>query len=122
MSARWAGFARLLFPVAALVAAIAGLYGGLAFETLPSPFHVVAPVFALVLIVATVFAVLHHAEAVAHRVGEPYGTLILTLAVTGIEASVIISVMANGENNPTLARRSVFSTVMIVCARSSASA
>lgn len=116
MSARWAGFARLLFPVAALVAAIAGLYGGLAFETLPSPFHVVAPVFALVLIVATVFAVLHHAEAVAHRVGEPYGTLILTLAVTGIEASVIISVMANGENNPTLARESVFSTVMIVCA------
>ena len=67
-------------------------------------------------IFATVFVVLHHAEAVARRVGEPYGTLILTFAVTIIEASVIVSMMLHGENNPTLARESVFSTVMIVCA------
>ena len=67
-------------------------------------------------IFATVFVVLHHAEAVARRIGEPYGTLLLTFAVTVIEASVIVSMMLHGENNPTLARESVFSTVMIVCA------
>jgi Ca2+:H+ antiporter len=63
-----------------------------------------------------VFVVLHHAEAVALRLGEPYGTLLLTFSVTAIEASVIVSMMFHGENNPTLARESVFSTVMIVCA------
>ena len=69
-----------------------------------------------VLIFATVFVVLHHAETIAARVGEPYGTLLLTFAVTAIEASIIVSMMLHGANNPTLARESVFSTVMIVCA------
>ncbi|TIL82295.1 MAG: calcium:proton antiporter, partial [Mesorhizobium sp.] len=55
------------------------------------------------------------AEAVARRVGEPYGTLVLTFAVTAIEVSIIVSMMLHGENNPTLARESVFSTVMITC-------
>jgi Ca2+:H+ antiporter len=64
--------------------------------------------------VATVFVVLAHAEAIAHRVGEPFGTLILTLAVTSIEASVIVSLMLHGENNPTLARDAMFATLMIV--------
>jgi Ca2+:H+ antiporter len=68
------------------------------------------------LIFATVFVVLHHAEVVAFRIGEPYGTLLLTFAVTVIEASVIVSMMLHGADNPTLARESVFSTVMIVCA------
>jgi Ca2+:H+ antiporter len=62
---------------------------------------------------ATIFVVLDHAEAVARRVGEPYGTLVLTIAVTAIEVSIIVSMMLHGENNPTLARESVFSTVMI---------
>ena len=70
----------------------------------------------IVLIFATVFVVLHHAETIAARVGEPYGTLLLTFAVTAIEASIIVSMMLHGQNNPTLARESVFSTVMIVCA------
>ncbi|WP_245455624.1 MULTISPECIES: calcium:proton antiporter [unclassified Mesorhizobium] len=63
----------------------------------------------------TIFIVLEHAEAVARRVGEPYGTLVLTFAVTAIEVSIIVSMMLHGENNPTLARESVFSTVMITC-------
>jgi len=62
-----------------------------------------------------VFVVLGHAEAVALRMGEPFGTLVLTIAVTAIEASVIVSIMMHGEPNPTIARESVFSTVMIVC-------
>lgn len=68
-----------------------------------------------VIVLCTIFAVLHHAENIAHRVGEPYGILILTLAVTCIEVSIILSMMLHGDNNPTLARESVFSTVMIVC-------
>ena len=52
---------------------------------------------------------------IAHRLGEPYGTLVLTFAVTIIEVSVIVAMMLHGDNNPTLARESVFSTVMIIC-------
>ncbi|WP_411034525.1 calcium:proton antiporter [Shinella sp. BYT-45] len=77
--------------------------------------HVLEAV-ALFLIPATVLVVVHHAEAVAHRVGEPFGTLVLTLAVTAIEASVIVSMMLDHTGNPTLARESIFSTVMVVCA------
>jgi len=51
---------------------------------------------------------------VARRVGEPYGTLVLTFAVTAIEVSIIVSMMLHGENNPTLAREAVFSVVMII--------
>ncbi|OYR12230.1 calcium:proton antiporter [Brucella thiophenivorans] len=76
---------------------------------------VIIEVTATTLVLCTIFAVLHHAEVIAQRVGEPYGMLILTLAVTCIEVSIIISMMLHGENNPTLARESVFSTVMIVC-------
>ena len=52
---------------------------------------------------------------IAHRLGEPYGTLVLTFAVTVIEVSLIVAMMLHGDNNPTLARESVFSTVMIIC-------
>lgn len=76
---------------------------------------VVVAGLSIALVFATVFISLHHAEAIAHHVGEPYGTLVLTLAVTTIEVSIIVSMMLHGENNPTLARASVFSTVMIVC-------
>ncbi|AXC48561.1 calcium:proton antiporter [Paracoccus suum] len=58
--------------------------------------------------------VLHHAEAVAERLGEPLGTLVLTLAVVGIEVALIASVMLTGESKPTLARDTMFAVVMIV--------
>jgi Ca2+:H+ antiporter len=77
---------------------------------------VVVPLVATCVLLVTVFVALHHAEVVATRVGEPYGTLLLTIAVTTIEVSIILSMMLHGENNPSLARESVFSTVMIVCA------
>jgi Ca2+:H+ antiporter len=70
---------------------------------------------AMSLVLATVFIALHHAEAIAHRIGQPWGTLVLTFAVTSLEVSIIVSMMLHGENNPTLARESVFSTVMIIC-------
>jgi len=67
-------------------------------------------------LIATVFAAVHHAEVVAHRVGEPFGTLILAVAVTVIEVALIVSVMvADPAGKAGLARDTVFAAVMIVC-------
>jgi len=63
----------------------------------------------------SVFAAVHHAEIVAHRVGEPYGTLVLALAVTLIEVALIVSLMiAGGADAAALARDTVFAAVMII--------
>lgn len=67
-------------------------------------------------LIAAVIAAVHHAEIVALRVGEPFGTLILALAITIIEVSLIVSVMLSGSAAAsTLARDTVFATVMIIC-------
>ena len=67
-------------------------------------------------LVATVLAAVYHAEVVAHRVGEPFGTLVLALAVTIIEVALIVSVMiSGGPDKAGLARDTVFAAVMIVC-------
>jgi len=69
-----------------------------------------------VVLIATVFAAVHHAEVVADRVGEPFGTLVLAVAVTVIEVALIISVMiAAPAEKAGLARDTVFAAVMIVC-------
>jgi Ca2+:H+ antiporter len=60
------------------------------------------------------FRVVHHAECLAVRLGEPLGTLILTLAVITIEVVVIAAVMFNAGENPTMARDTMFSVVMLV--------
>jgi Ca2+:H+ antiporter len=68
-----------------------------------------------VVLVATVFAAVWHAEVVAHRVGEPFGTLVLALAVTVIEVALIVSVMLGGKaGSEALARDAAFATVMII--------
>ncbi|MCE9657068.1 MAG: ionic transporter y4hA [Burkholderiales bacterium] len=65
---------------------------------------------------ASVVASVHHAEVVAHRVGEPFGTLILAVAVTVIEVALIVSVMlTGGESASGLARDTIFSAIMITC-------
>src|SRR5919199_2481798 len=67
-------------------------------------------------LIAAVFAAVHHAEVVAHRIGEPFGTLVLAVAVTVIEVALIVSIMlGGGEGNTTLARDTVFAAVMIIC-------
>lgn len=108
--------AQYFLPIASLGLAAVVRSGGMSIEHWPLSIKALSLILVVGLIFATVFVVLHHAETVALRVGEPYGTLLLTFAVTAIEASVIVSMMLHGENNPTLARESVFSTVMIVCA------
>ncbi|MCH2133862.1 MAG: hypothetical protein MK116_08940 [Phycisphaerales bacterium] len=71
-------------------------------------------IWLFLVILASSFAVVRHAEWLAHRFGEPYGTLILTLSVICIEVAMIASVMIVGEDNPTLARDTMFAVLMLV--------
>ena len=70
------------------------------------------------MILPAVITAVHHADVVAHRVGEPYGALILALAVTAIEVALIISMMLQGDEggaeHATLTRDAIFATIMIV--------
>jgi Ca2+:H+ antiporter len=76
------------------------------------------PFFSILVVGALLWATMqavHHAEVVAHRVGQPFGSLILALSVTAIEAALIISMMlASGEEGKTIARDTVFAAVMII--------
>ena len=76
---------------------------------------VVGTVIAGVVLIGSVIAAVHHAEVVAHRVGEPFGTLVLAIAVTVIEVSLIVSLMlSGGPDASTLARDTVFAAIMII--------
>ncbi|MGX1269275.1 calcium:proton antiporter [Streptomyces phaeoluteigriseus] len=69
-----------------------------------------------VVLAGAVLAAVHHAEVVAHRVGEPFGSLVLAVAVTIIEVALIVTLMADGGDKvSTLARDTVFAAVMITC-------
>lgn len=69
-----------------------------------------------VVLAGAVLAAVHHAEVVAHRVGEPFGSLVLAVAVTIIEVALIVTLMADGgAKSSTLARDTVFAAVMITC-------
>ena len=77
-----------------------------------------APVVAAVALVlaGAVLAAVHHAEVIAHRVGEPFGSLVLAVAVTVIEVALIVTLMVSGgEQTASLARDTVFAAVMITC-------
>ena len=68
------------------------------------------------LLAGAVLAAVHHAEVVAHRVGEPYGSLVLAIAVTVIEVALIVTLMISGQGKTeTLARDTVFAAVMLTC-------
>ncbi|MBC6457246.1 calcium:proton antiporter [Actinomadura sp. HBU206391] len=68
------------------------------------------------LLAGAVLAAVHHAEVVAHRVGEPFGSLILAVAVTVIEVALIVTLMVSGgPKASSLARDTVFAAVMITC-------
>src|SRR6476469_5232436 len=69
-----------------------------------------------VALAAAVLAAVHHAEVVAHRVGEPFGSLVLAVAVTIIEVALIVTLMVSGgKDTQSLARDTVFAAVMITC-------
>ena len=100
-----------LLPLFALAAAIAAVALGTRLQALGA----VWATLEFAVLIGAVFASVHHADVIAHRTGEPYGTLILTVAVTVIELALILSIMLAGDGNPTLVRDTVFAVLMIVC-------
>ncbi|SNY93594.1 Ca2+:H+ antiporter [Cohaesibacter sp. ES.047] len=70
--------------------------------------------FLFLMVLGCAVNVVRHAEHISKRLGEPYGTLVLTLSITAIEVMSISAVMMHGENNPTLVRDTLYSVVMIV--------
>lgn len=69
---------------------------------------------ALIGILSSAFSVVRHADVLAHRLGEPYGSLILSLSVVILEVSLISALMATGDAAPTLMRDTLYSIIMIV--------
>ena len=65
-------------------------------------------------ILAAAVAIVRHADVLAHRLGEPGGTLLLTLVITGLEVAMVAFVMSTGAEKPTLARDTMFAVVMLV--------
>jgi len=102
-----------IFPALA-VSLFAGATA-LGFTFTPSAAGLAFAAVLLVILFGTVFAAVHHAEVIAERIGEPYGTLLLTLSVTVIEVALIATIMLGDNPVPTLARDTVFAVVMIVC-------
>src|SRR5258708_31274065 len=102
-----------IFPVLAVILFAATT--ALRFTFAPSLCGLVFAAALLVILFGTVFGAAHHAEVIADRIGEPYGTLLLTLAVTMIEVALIATIMLGEKPVPTLARDTVFAVVMIVC-------
>lgn len=100
---------RFQWTVAAPVLALAVLVA-----TWTSHEHPLVLVLIALFLVGAVIASVHHAEVVAHKVGEPYGSLILAVAVTVIEVGLIVMLMTSGgEGTSTYARDTVFAAVMI---------
>lgn len=94
-----------VFPVLAVIYYFTGLMGT----------GTISDIVAGVLLTGSVLSAVHHAEVVAHKVGEPYGTIILALCITIIEVALIVSLMvAGGDQAITLARDTVFAAVMII--------
>ena len=102
-----------MFPALAMLLFVVATGLGLNFT--PSVGGFFFAVVLLAILFGTVFAAVHHAEVIAERIGEPYGTLLLTLAVTIIEVALIATIMLGDKPQPALARDTVFAVVMIVC-------
>src|SRR5919112_3461972 len=96
-------------PVAGALLVLAKLAGWVSVESWP------VLILAVTLLGGAVFSAVHHAEILAIRIGEPFGSILLALAITTLEVGLIISVMvAGGEGAGAIARDTVFAVVMIV--------
>ncbi len=95
----------IAFPVAGIVAVAASIANR----------GVIGLALAAVILIGAVIAAVHHAEVVAHRVGEPFGTLVLAVAVTVIEVALIVSLMlSNPDGAAVLARDTVVAAIMLI--------
>ena len=106
----------IAFPVMAIAFVIlAPLIGFDASVQPPSFTSLILSGAMIVIMLGAVFAAVYHADVIAHRVGEPFGTLVLTLAVTIIEVALIELIVLTPGSSPALARDTVFAVIMIVC-------
>jgi Ca2+:H+ antiporter len=96
---------HIFAPAVALAAFLVGILGW------PVPVGLL-----LVALAMAVFSAIHNAEIIAHRLGEPYGTLVLAISITIIEVGLIVSLMLTGAaGKETLARDAIYSALMIIC-------
>jgi Ca2+:H+ antiporter len=96
-----------LVPALSLALLVAAIFAGVG---------VMLAVLCGISLIGAVLAAVHHAEVVAHRAGEPFGTLVLAVAVTVIESSLILSLMfSGGEEMASLPRETIYAAVMIIC-------
>src|SRR5258707_9801699 len=98
----------IAFPILAIVFVLLALSVGFDGTQPTSPMTVMLSTAMLTIMFGAIFAAVHHADIIAHRMGEPYGTLVLTLAVTIIEVALIESIMLTPGSSPTLVRDTVF--------------
>lgn len=95
----------IIFPLLAAVFYLGGFLNNSVFSN----------IVASILLFTSVLAAVHHAEVIAHKVGEPYGTIILAICITILEVGLIVSFMLSGsEGSQTYARDTVFAAVMII--------
>jgi Ca2+:H+ antiporter len=107
--------AEWVLPAALITVGLFFAFGGTWLADITNPAWLLAvSVWLFAAVMLTALAVVRHAEALATILGEPLGTLVLTLSVIGIEVAMISAVMATGHGNPTLARDAMFAVVMIV--------
>ncbi len=102
---------RLLLQWTTIIPVLAWVlfFSGLIYDS--NAFQIVASV----LLILSVMSAVHHSEIIAHRVGEPFGTIILAIAITVIEVSIIISLMVSGgEQTASLARDTIYSATMLI--------
>ena len=93
-----------LLPVVAVVLLVAGLL---------VPVGTVLAILCAAALIGAVIAAVHHAEVVAHRLGEPFGTLVLTASITIIEVALIVTLMlGGGADKAALPRDTIFSAIM----------
>lgn len=102
------------FPVAGIAFYLALKVLGLTDGYDGTALGLVAALALIPVLFGAVFAAVYHAEVIAHRTGEPFGTLVLTMAVTIMEVALLASALLGDEPNPALARDTIFAVVMIV--------
>ncbi|MFZ4573864.1 MAG: calcium:proton antiporter, partial [Phycisphaerales bacterium] len=105
------------WPLALLASTVAAVMFGKSHLVAASGTPALAAViliFLSAIVILGALAIVRHAEVLAHRLGEPGGTLLLTMAITGLEAAMVGLVMSTGDEKPMLARDTMFAVIMLV--------
>src|SRR5262249_50533701 len=105
----------IVFPILAIAFVLLRPFIGFDAGTQPpSLLSLVLSAVMVGIMLGAVFAAVHHADVIAHRIGEPFGTLVLTLAVTVIEVALIESIVLTPRSSPPLPPHTPFPLIIIV--------